>query len=360
MSAFGRRFDPAQPDVHPELRALLIEGARLDPEHAPAIVARASRELRVLFRTAEPVVVHQGPAAALREIGLRSTVEHRALALIAGPEGEALADQTEALGKEVLRVRTHPGRVIEPAHLRRFLAGPEIDAVTLVHAETALGSLAPLADLARLIRGQSDLLLFVDAGGSLGASPLEMDQWGVDFVVASSEGPLGLPGGLAFAAGSPRLLGRARTLSGRGSQLDFVAQHAAASAGRALAPVTPALAAVLERQLERVLREEGLVARWGRHAAMRAMVEAWAADRRDLRLLAAGPQRAHAASTLSLSDAGPQADTVVEALQREGWRIGSGRGAGAGEQLQIGHMGDLGPDQLAALLEALGRVLTPP
>jgi aspartate aminotransferase-like enzyme len=337
LSSFGRRFDPAQPDVHPELRALLLEAARLEPEHGPAIIARVASDLRALFRTAQPVVVHQGPATALREIGLRSTVEHRALALIAGPEGEALADQTEALGKEVLRVRVQAGRVVEPAHLQRFLAGPEVDAVTLVH-----------------------VLLFVDAGGSLGASPLDMDVWGVDFVVAASEGPLGLPGGLAFAAASPRLLARARSFTGRGSQLDFVAQHAAAGEGRTLAPVTPMLAAVLERQLQRVLHEEGLEARWNRHAVMRAMVEAWAIGRSELRLLAGGRQGAQAASALALSGAGRTAAAVGSLLEQEGWRIGLGQVGGGGEAIRIGHMGDLAPDQLAALLEALGRALTPP
>ncbi|MEO8140080.1 MAG: aminotransferase class V-fold PLP-dependent enzyme [Gemmatimonadota bacterium] len=351
MSPFGRGFDPAHPDIHPELRAAMIAAAGLEPKAAAVIIARASLRLRELFRTAEPVVIYPGSAAALREIGLRSAVENRSLALIGGPGGEALADQTEALGKEVLRVRVHPGRTVEPAQLLRFLAGPEVDSVTLVHGEVGAGTLAPLAQLAAVTRARKDLLLFVDAGASLGASPFETDQWGLDFVVVASEGPLGLPTGLAFAAASARLLARARGLTGRGTQLDFVTHHAAAARGQTLAPLTPALAAVLELQLQRMLDVEGLPARWTRHEAMRVMVQSWAVGK-GLPLLAVEGRRAQALTVLKVGDQRP-ASAVAQALAEEGWYVG----AGEGDLLRIGHAGDLQPDQLGDLLTVLERVL---
>lgn len=357
MSSFGRRFDPAQPDVLPELRALMVEAAGLDQESAGPMIARASARLRELFRTSQPVVIHPGSSVALREIGLRSTVEHRALALIAGPSGKGLADQAEALGKEVLRLHVHPGRAVEPAQLKRFLAGPEVDSVILVHAETTAGSMLPLADLTPLVRARRDVMLFVDASASLGATPIETEQWGVDFVLGTSEGPLGMPAGLAFATASPRLVARARTITGRGSHLDFVAQHDAATKHQALAPVHPALAAVLLRQLERILDAEGLAARWARHAQMRRMVEAWAPSH-GLRLFAADARRADAVTTVVLggSQSGPG---LAEALLGEQWRVGTGEDRVAGALLAIGHAGDLQPEQLRGLLEVLARVLGP-
>jgi aspartate aminotransferase-like enzyme len=363
LSSFGRRFDPAQPDVLPEIRALMVESAGLDAESAAPLIARASLRLRELFRTTQPVVIHPGPAAALREIGLRSAVEHRALALVAGPSGAALADQAEALGKEVLRLFVHPGRSVEPAQLRRFLAGPEVDSVLLVHAEIGTGSIAPLSDLVPLVRARRDVMLFVDAGATLGASRFETEQWGIDFVVAPSEGPLGMPAGLAFATASPRLVARARTITGRGSHLDFVAQYDAAAKGQTLAPVSPALAMVLARQLERILDLEGLPARWARHERMRTIVEAWA-TRRNLRLFAAESRRADAVTVLALGGARTGA-ALADAVAAEGWRVGFGESGGAGALLGIGHAGDLQPSHLEGLLEVLERVLgsgaaTPP
>ena len=132
--------------------------------------------------------------------------------------------------------------------------------------------------------------------------------------MTGSEGPLGIPAGLALATASPRLLTRARSLTGRGHQLDFVALHAAALEDRSHAPIGAALATVLERQLFRILQEEGLMERLKRHAAMRTVVEEWAAARQDVQVLAAGPQRAHAATALTLI--GLQADAGYFALMR--------------------------------------------
>ncbi len=349
MSAYDHAFDPATPGVHPALYAVMREAADLDRDTAAQLIAQASLRLPLLFRTAGPVVIHAGTAGALREMGLRSAVEHRALALVAGEEGAALADQVESLGKEVIRLHVRPGRTVEAAHLSRFLAGPEVDTVTVVHAEATAGSLAPLAELARVVQARPELLLVVDASHSLGASPLEMDQWGLDFVVAPSDGALGLPPGLAFAAASPRLLARARTLSGRGAQLDFVAHHAAAAEGRMFTPVAPAFAAALAHQLRQILDVEGLTARWHRHAALGEIVAAWAGARPTARLLAVEGRRAHALSVIMF---GEPADGAWAALSADGWRVGLDGGG-----LRIGHLGDRQPEELRALLEAVAVAL---
>ncbi len=353
MTGFGRRFLPTQAEVHPRLQ---------DPvagtHDGPAGLARAALKLRGLFRTSEPVLMLPGPGELLREIGLRAAVEHRALVLVGGPAGEALAAQVESLGKEVVRVMTHPGRAPEPQQLERFLQGPQVDSVALMHAELS-GALAPLEGLGRLVRKRKDLLLFVDASLSVGADPVETDLWGLDFVLAPSEGPIGLPPGLAFAATSPRLLARARGLSGRGLQLDLVAHHRAAAEGRSLFPPSPGLAALLERQLDQILEQEGLSARWQRHEAMRQLVAEWASSRPDVELLARPPRAAGAISVLRLSN-GREGGRIVQALAGDGWHIAAARDPAGRELLLIGHMGDHSPTEVAELLVALGRRLETP
>jgi aspartate aminotransferase-like enzyme len=352
---FGRRFHAALADVHPEVWQVLREVNEDQPGDLPAVLARASLRLRGLFRTAEPVLTLPGPVAVLREIGLRAAVEHRVLVVVSGPDGEALAVAAEALGKEVIRVVVRAGQALEAAHLARFLNGPEVDTVALAHADLGTGSLAPLPELARVVRARRDLLLFVDATGSLGASPLETDQWGLDFVVGASEGPIGLPPGLAFACASPRLLARARLQAGRGVHLDLVSHHGAASRGQVLGPVPGALARALDRQLERILDREGLERRWARHAALAVTVDAWVARRSGMRLLAGTERRAHALSCVELED-GQSSAAVALALAEEGWYLTPAQ-ATEPQRLRIGHMGDMEPAQLEGLLDALGRQL---
>jgi aspartate aminotransferase-like enzyme len=354
MSGFGHRFLPTQAEVHPRLQAP-ARAPLPGPGPAPESLARASQMLRGLFRTSDPVLILPGPGELLREIGLRAAVEHRALALVGGPAGESLAAQAESLGKEVIRVMTHPGRAVEPEQLARFLQGPEVDSVVMVHAELN-GALAPLEELSRLIRQRPELLLFVDASLTIGADPVETGGWGLDFVVAASEGPIALPPGLAFAALSPRLLARARGLPGRGHHLDLLEHHRAAELGRSLLPTASGLAALLEQQLAQILEVEGLPARWQRHQAMRQLVAEWASSRADVELLARPPRAAGALSVLRLTD-GLDGGQVVQALAGDGWHIGVARDAGGRDCLLIGHMGEQSPAGLAELLAALGRRL---
>jgi len=351
---WGRRFLPDFGDVHPEM--LLARGEQsLAPEAVEQLLALAQPRLRGLFRTAEPVTVVAAPAGILREIGLRAAIEHRVLVLVAGSESAALADTAEALGAEVIRLVVHPGQTPEPEQLERFLSSPPVDSVALVHAEASTGTLAPLQALASVTRGRKELVIFVDATGSLGAAPLETDDWGLDFVLGASHGPLGLPPGLAFAAASTRLLARTRGLAGRGVLLDFLTHHGAAAGGTLLTPFDSGLAVAIDRQLERIERE-GLPERWARHQGMAAMVERWAGGRTDLGLVAAPGRRSPAVSSLRLVPPLTGA-AVAERMLRQGWEIGTGEGPGAEGVIRIGHMGEAGPEQLAALLAAMAQVL---
>ena len=352
---YGRHFHASIADVHPDLRAILQDEGSVPLPVVAQVLARATLRLRALFRTAEPVLAIPGSAALVREIGLQAVVEHRALVIVAGAESDALATAAEALGREVIRVVVPPGQVLEPAHLSRFLCGPEVDSVVLAHADLATGALAPLAELARVVRTRREVLLYVDAVGTLGASPLETDRWGLDFVVASSEGPLGLPPGLAFAAASPRLLSRIRAQPARGIMLDLAAHHAAASRGQVRGPPPAGLVRALDRQLERILEAETLEQRWARHAALAAQVDAWLAGQPGVRLVAAAGRRASAFSCLELP---PElaAATVVASLAEEGWFV-TPAVVSDPRVLRIGHHGDMAADHLAGLLEALGRRL---
>jgi aspartate aminotransferase-like enzyme len=351
---WGRRFLPDFGDVHPDVLLARSEQS-LAPEAVEQLLALAQPRLRELFRTAEPVTVVPAPAGMLREIGLRATIEHRVLVLVAGSESAALADTAEALGAEVIRMVVPSGRTPEPEQLDRFLSSPPVDSVALVHSESSTGTLAPLQALASVVRARKELALFVDATGSLGAAPLETDAWGLDFVLGASHGPLGLPPAIAFAAASTRLLARTRGLSGRGVLLDFLTHQSAAAEGMMLTPFDSGLAVALERQLERIERE-GLPDRWARHQAMAALVESWAAGRTDLAFVAAPGRRSPSVSCLQLTSPS-SASSIAERLLRRGWEIEGGLGPGAEEVLRIGHMGEVGTGQLTDLLLALEEVL---
>lgn len=348
-------FCPEYAELSEATREAMARGAGLAAADAGDALQLAQPDLRALFRTTQPVVAIPGGYALAREIALRTIVENRVLVVVAGPEGEMLAKACESLGKEVARLMVHPGTAVEPEHLRRFLDGPRVDAVVLVHAELSQGTQLPLEALTAVVRTRPELCLMVDAIGALSAAPIEMDGWGIDLLLTPSRGPLGLPEGFSLASLSAKGMTRGRAQPGRGRQLDLASHQSATERGAFLAGISPALVLALRQQLEHILAE-GIEARWQRHAMLRATVEQWVMVRNDLQVIAP-PERRAAASTCLRLPPGSSAQRIVAGLADEQWPIAPEPGRGPDGHLSVGHMGDVTEPDLLRLLEAIGRQL---
>ena len=212
--------------------------------------ARCQPRLRALFGTAEPVALIPAAGDIGLELVLRTAILQRAAVLVQGARGERLARVAEALGREVVRIVTAPDLPMDPSQVDRFLDGPTVDALLVeTGVETGHPPL-PLDAIGRMVHRRRGIMLVVDASATIGLAPMEMDRWGVDAVVASSDGALGLPGGATLVAASGRLLWRSGELAGRGMMLDLATHCAAAKEGRVGAPVAPALLQALEQRLD--------------------------------------------------------------------------------------------------------------
>lgn len=323
-----------------------------------ALLQRMERPLRHLFRTTRPVLIATASSAGLMEAAVRSGVRERLLAVIGGPEGERFAEVAAACGKEVVRAVVPAGRTLEAAHLERFLDGPEVDAVSIVHSETATGALAPLEELARVVRAHSNVMLLVDASGSIGGQPVEFDLWQLDFVFTGGERVLALPPGLALAAASKRLMERARSLPERGWYFDLVRMDAAARALESSQMPAATQLHTLDVQLERIEAGGGLEARWQRHGEMRLKVEQWVDARPEWSLLAPAGRRSATVSALHVP-AGVRASNIARQLAERGWQFVTGADTPADNLLTVSHTGDLTPDRLASVLAELSEIGTP-
>jgi aspartate aminotransferase-like enzyme len=65
-------------------------------------------------------------------------------------------------------------------------------------------------------------LILVDAVSSLGGAKIEMDAWGLDMILTSSQKCLALPPGLALGAVSDRAMEKAKSVENRGWYFDLV------------------------------------------------------------------------------------------------------------------------------------------
>ncbi len=346
----GRFFLPGPVEVHPDVLAAMALPlmTHRGPEMA-AMLERMSGPLQRLFRTSRPVLMSTSSATGLMESAVVSGVRQRVLVAVGGYFGERFAEVAEACGKEVVRVMVPEGRTLEPDHLARFLDGPDVDAVALVHSETSTGALAQLEELARVVRARKDVMLLVDAVTSLGGSPVETDAWGLDYVFTGTQKALALPPGMALGAVSSRLLERARSQPARGWYLDPLKLEEGARTG--VPPQTPAISLLyaLDRQLARIDADGGVEPRWERHATMARMVADWCDQTTGFSLMAPAGRRSCTVSAVRLPP-GISAPTLVERLADRGYTVTTGLPPLDETVIRIGHMGEVQPADLVGLL----------
>lgn len=357
MSDFGHNFLPGPTDVHPEVLSAQVtpmfshRGPRM---HQLLVGVRPL--LQRCFGTAEPVFIATSSATGLIEAAVRSGVRNRMLVPVGGYFGEYFARIGELCGKEVVRVPVSAGSAITAAELDHRLEDAAVDAVGLVHSESSTGALADIPALAEVVRRRSDVLTLVDGVTSVGAMPIEMDAWGVDYYCTGSQKAMALPPGLAFGVASERFLARAEGQPDPG--LYFSVKKLVSIAREALPFSTPAVSLLvsLECQARRIEASGGWTARWARHNAMLNTVERWVSGRSDVRFMAAPGARSPAISTLRLP-AGKSHPDVLAALLERGYLLGGPLVGAHGSVIRIGHMGDLTPDHLSGLLATLEVIL---
>jgi aspartate aminotransferase-like enzyme len=347
-------FLPDRANIHPDLAAAPPLG-ELGPGD-PAIVAawpRLQAGLGALFGTTRRVMIDPLPASAWFDAVLRTGVTRRVLVLVGGRAGERYARDAEACGKEVVRLHVRPGDALTPEVARQFLDGPPFDAVLIPHVEPGTGMLQPLAELSRVWRSESCIVI-ADVTHTLGAVPLAIDEAGIDFAVGASHLALGLPPGLSFAIASDRLLDRVRSTAARGWALDLLRHAAAAERARPLHMPAASLMGAFAAQLARIDASGGIAARAARHAALRRQVDAWAEAHAVRQPTPAG----HRAPVLSvLQTGGVGAAALVEALYQRGVAVSTPLDDASDAAIAIGHMADMEPATLDVLLDSLGALL---
>src|SRR5207247_9210977 len=134
------------------------------------------------------------------------------------------------------------------------------------------------------------------------------------------------------------MLERAKTLPNRGLYFDLVSFVQATTKHQPTNTPAISLLYALETQLGRIEREGGVEARWRRHDAMRARVEAWS-EQRGVPYAPREGRRSWTVSGLKLPD-GNTSKTVVSGLNEAGGPIGAGYVSLKEATIRPGRVGD--------------------
>lgn len=252
---------------------------------APLSAARfASIEDRVarLLRTTQDVVIMQGEALLPLEGAIRATAGPgtTALNVVTGPYGQTFGDWLRDCGAAVIDLAVPFHTAVTAGQIREaFAAHPEIDFVSLVHAEAATGNTNPVAEIGEAVRAHG-ALFYLDAVASIGAEPVLPDAWGVDLCVIGAQKAMGGPAGVSAVSVSERAWARmaANPRAPRRSYLSLLDwKQRWLDGGRAALPHAPAQLEMLalEACVERI-EAVGLETLTARHAAAAAATRAGA------------------------------------------------------------------------------------
>lgn len=335
----------------------------LGAAHFASIEDRVAR----LLRTEQDVVITQGEALLPLEGATRGTAGPgtTALNVITGPYGQTFGNWLRDCGATVIDL-TVPFHAAVTAHQIReaFAEHPDIDFVSLVHAEAATGNTNPVAEIGEVVRSHG-ALFYLDAVASIGAEPVLPDAWGVDLCVIGAQKAMGGPAGVSAVSVSSRAWARmaANPLAPRRSYLSLLDwKERWIDGGRKALLHAPAQLEMLalEACVERI-EAVGLDAVMARHASAAAATRAGASA------LGGGLEpyvyeasdAAPVATTLRAPSGVDASELVARALESDpAVPLAAGGGALAKEMIRVNHYGvDATRGAVRASLSALGAAL---
>jgi aspartate aminotransferase-like enzyme len=312
---------------------------------------------RAIHRTSGDVLIWPGSGSAGWEIAIVNFLSpgDTVICLLAGAFAERFHDVGKRFGLNVVRVEAPWGGGLHPDQLRDALARhPEARAVFITHNETSTGVCHPLEQLAMVAR-ESDALVFVDAVSSMGGLPLEMDAWGVDYVMSGSQKAWMCPPGLTIVAAGERCQAAYERSTFPKFFWDFAAMKKAAGEGSGATTPPLSLLYAFDAALNLMLTE-GIEQVWARHASLGAQMRA-GVDRLGLRLFA-DPAFASNTVTAILMPDGVTSASVIKALSADyGIDVASWQGKGEEQVIRVGHMGWCDAEDLEIVLDALAEVV---
>ncbi|MGW8061334.1 pyridoxal-phosphate-dependent aminotransferase family protein [Streptomyces ziwulingensis] len=338
----------------------------LAPLSAGRFAAIEDRVARLLG-TGQDVVIMQGEALLPLEGAIRAAAGPGTVALnvVTGPYGQTFGNWLRDCGATVhdLAVPFHTAVSAEQVR-QAFAEHPEIDFVSLVHAEAATGNTNPVAEVGEVVRAH-DALFYLDAVASVGAEPVLPDAWGVDLCVIGAQKAMGGPAGVSAVSVSERAWARmaANPQAPRRSYLSLLDwKERWTDGGRKALPHAPAQLEMLalEACVERIEAE-------GRQVVMARHAAAAAATRAGALALGGGLEpyvheakdAAPVATTLRAPSDTDASELVARALESDpALPLAAGGGALAAEMIRVNHYGpDATRGAVQGCLAALGAAL---
>ena len=230
--------------------------------------------LQKLFATKQPVFLSTSSAWGVMEASIRNLVDRSVLSCMCGAFSDKWLDVAKRCGKNAEPLQVDWGKRIDHKAIDRQLATGKFDTVTLIHNETSTGVMNPLPEICSVLAKYPDVALIVDTVSSFSGVEIDMDALGIDVMLTGAQKALALPPGFSLFSVSEKAFARAEKIPNRGFYFDFL--ELKKQQAEWMTPSTPSIAHIhaLQSKLDEIF-EEGLEARFDRHARTNALVHEW-------------------------------------------------------------------------------------
>ena len=230
--------------------------------------------LQTLFGTKQPVFLSTSSAWGVMEASIRNLVDRGVLCCMCGAFSDKWFDVAKRCGKEAVPLQVDWGKHIDQKAIDKQLATGKFDTVALIHNETSTGVMNPLPEICCTLAKYPDVALVLDTVSSFSGVRIDMDALGIDVMLTGAQKALALPPGFSLFSVSEKAFDRAEKIPNRGFYFDFI--EFKKQQAEWMTPSTPSIAHMhaLQSKLEEIF-EEGLDARFARHARTNALVHKW-------------------------------------------------------------------------------------
>jgi len=352
---YKRLFIPGPVDVLPEnLEKMATPMIGHRTKDATALQQRISEKLQKVMFTENTILLSTSSGSGLMEGAIRCCTKKRAAVFSVGSFGDRWYEMAVANGIPADKFVSEAGRKTSADMVREALETGKYDVVTVTHNETSSGIVNPCAEIGEVIAEYPGVLYLVDAVSSLAGDKIEVDKWGIDVCITSTQKCLGLPPGLSLCSVSDKAIEAARTKENRGFYLDLVKLYDQVKKNYQY-PSTPSLPHMfaLDHQLTRILEAEGIEARFARHKKMADKVRAWA--EKHFSLFADADCRSNTVTCINNTQNKDVAD-LNKKLGERGFSISNGYGKFKDITFRIATMADAREETLDELLAAIEEI----
>jgi alanine-glyoxylate transaminase/serine-glyoxylate transaminase/serine-pyruvate transaminase len=341
----------------------------IDPEFF-TILEETAQMLRTVFQTKNEMTLCVSGSGFSGAEAVLSNLLEEGDTLISGSLGffsGKIVEISGRAGAKVVNLETELGQPLQAEQLEQaFREHPEAKIFATAIAETSTGLLQPLEELERVTHAHGALFV-VDAVCGLGGVPMHVDQMKIDACYAGSQKSLGALPGLAPVTLNERAVQvikqRKRPVQSYYLDLQLLSRYW--NGDHAYHHTASSNVVYTMREALRILLEEGLEARWARHAlhgeALRAGIKAMG-----LRVLTAPGYELPVLTAIHLQDGIDELAIRNTLLNEYNIEIGGGFGKLQGHLIRIGLMGyNSCRKNVATILSALEHILpqsgfTPP